>query len=154
MEFRRSNRKALIVVALAAGLGPLLGCTCACPDVVGAGGPEPVNVVVTWNAGEKTITVAPDPVRLCERRQFPVWVLLGAPEGSTLGIAFPGESPLEEEPRLATMKAAPAREVRIAVVKKGVPKAGTAGKSFKYDVSILLPDGSRSTLDPRVDIWR
>lgn len=155
MKSRRSHSKAVLAVAaLAIAIGPLIGCTYACPKVVGAGGPEQVNIAVTWSAAERTISVAPDPVRLCEQRQYPVWILLGAPEGTALGIAFTGESPLEEEPKLAAMANTPSRDTRTPIVKKGVPKAGTAGRSFKYDVSVTLPDGSRTTLDPRVDIWR
>jgi hypothetical protein len=50
-------------------------------------------------------------------------------------------------------KSVAGRDVRTAAVRKGVPQPGTAGKSFKYDVSVTLPDGVTKTLDPKVEIW-
>jgi len=145
----------LAVAALLAVLvSPILACTCACPKVVGSAGPEPVNILVTWNDAAKSIAVAPDPVRLCEGRQYPVWILADAPAGSGLGIEFKSGSPFGDGARAATAKEASAvTKEKTTTVRKGVPQPGTAGRTYKYDVVVTFRDGTSTRLDPRVEIW-
>jgi hypothetical protein len=143
-----------VAAALAVLISPILGCTCACPKVVGSVGPEAVNIIVTWSDAAKSIAVAPDPVRLCEGRQYPVWILADAPAGTGLGIEFKGDSPFDDGARAAAAKEASAvMKAKATTVRKGVPKPGSAGKTYKYDVVVTLPDGTSTRLDPRVEIW-
>jgi hypothetical protein len=150
MKSRKSSPNSLAALALAAPLAVLSGCSC-CPKVstVAAGKPAPVNVLVQLTRAG--IFVFPDHTHLGVGRQFPVWVLSGAPDGSCLDVKFKKEDPLEPEPREITKAAeGPCK----TVIRRGVPKPGTEEKVFPYGVTVTLPDGTPITLDPDIEIDR
>ncbi len=144
------SRSRLVAGVAAAGIGlafwSCTSCTKAAPPPRSAR-PEPVNVQV--NLTPSGIFVFPNRTHLGEGRQFPVWILTGAPDGSCLDIKFKKEDPLEPEPRDAAKVAqGPCK----SVVRRGVPKPGTADKVYEYAVTITLPDGTRKELDPDIEV--
>lgn len=152
MIFAKYRVQRFLPPALLFGAGLFVAACChTCPKYIGENGAEPVNILVTWDAGSKQIIVFPDTARLCEERQFPRWALLGAPEGTTIGISFPeGGSPF------------PSREEKTGATAKGgtvvtfpAPRPGTAGKRYKYTVTLTVPGVTPPpTLDPNLEIWR
>lgn len=162
MKNRRSRSSILAALSLVTCLAALAGCACWPKPFIPAGTTEPVNILVVWKATSPQIFVLPHRARLLEERQYPVWVLVGAPEGSTLRIEFKSGSPLGPvTPANETKANLPVAKVESAamtegpgVVRMGAPKAGTAGKSFKYDVVVTSPDGKVARLDPNIDVDR
>lgn len=149
MKNRTTTLAAVTALGLAASLTLLSGCSC-CPKAPDASGkPHPVNVQVQLTSAG--IFVFPDRTHLGVGRQFPVWILTGAPDGSCLGVKFKKEDPLEPEPR----DVAKPEEGRCkTVIRRGVPKPGTEGRVFAYDVTVTLPDHSTKVLDPEIEVDR
>ncbi len=147
---KRGTRGAPPPLLLGAAL-LLAGCS-TCPKYLSEKSPEPVNILVLSIAEPPHVVVFPDTARLCEGKQYPVWVLSGAPAGSTLEISFRGP---EGSPFFSS-EAKPSREAKLAsVVKFGVAKPGTAGKRYKYNVTVRNENGETiASLDPNVEIWR
>lgn len=139
--------RAVLVACLIA----LSACTCAPP--MRLEGPQPVNIQVVWKPATSGIFVFPNSARLGEGRDYPVWVLVGAPEDADLFIEFKDGSPLEDDPPAASSKG-PSREAgKGHVVKKGKPKKGTAGKAYKYEVIVKIGNESHR-LDPFIEVDR
>lgn len=131
----------LLGAALLAG-----GCCCTCPDYIGQKGPEPVNILVLLSADGHTVLAFPDTARICEEKQFARWVTFGAPAGTRLEITFPEGSPFAEKK---------SERERLNVVESGVARKGTAGKRYKYVVTLRNERGEKTaTLDPNVEILR
>lgn len=149
MKNRTTLLAAAAALALAASLAVVSGCSC-CPKVSDTSEKQhPVNVQVQLTSAG--IFVFPDRAHLGVGRQFPVWILTGAPEGSCLGVKFKKEDPLEPEPRdVARAAEGPCK----TVVRRGVPKPGTEGRRFAYDVTITLPDRTTKVLDPEIEVDR
>ncbi len=123
----------------------LAGCS-TCPKYLSEKSPEPVNILVLAIAEPPHIVVFPDTARLCEGKQYPVWVLSGGRAGLRLEISFTGP---EGSPFFSS------EGKSSAVVKYGVAKPGTAGKRYKYKVVVRNEDGETvAALDPNVEIWR
>ena len=170
MSFRKkSGVETRFVIALLLGAGLFAaGCSCMCPKYIGEGGPEPVNVLVVWDDSFRQIAVFPNSVRICEQKQKVQWVLMGAPAGTRMDITPVGESPFVSPPttiprvlpaavanpasREPTEKGAPERG--FFAVESGVAKLGTAGKRYKYSVTLHFPGGGPVQLDPWVEVDR
>lgn len=149
MKNRTTTLAAVAALALAASLAVLAGCSC-CPKAQGELGKQlPVNVQVQLTPAG--IFVFPDRTHLGVGRQYPVWILTGAPDGSCLDVKFKKEDPLEPEPReVARAAQGPCK----TVIRRGVPKAGTEGRVFAYDVTVTLPDRTTKSLDPEIEVDR
>jgi hypothetical protein len=139
---RRTRGISLPPLLLGAAL-LLAGCS-TCPKYLSEKSPEPVNILVLSIAEPPHIVVFPDTARLCEGKQYPLWVLSGAPAGATLAITFPEGSPfLSSEAKAGS------------VVRYGVARPGTAGRRYPYTVAIRNAAGEKvATFDPNVEIWR
>lgn len=137
----------ILFLALLLGAGLLVaGCCCTCPKYIGEKGPEPVNILVLLRAEAPHVLAFPDTARVCEEKQFARWVISGAPAGTRLEISFPEGSPF------ADRKSA---EEQPTIVESGPAKPGTAGKRFKYVVTVRNEKGEKiATLDPYIEIWR
>jgi hypothetical protein len=150
MKNRTTTLPALAALALAASLAVLSGCSCgAKPPTTTPGPPEPVNVQVQLTSAG--IAVSPDRAHLKVGRQFPVWILTGAPDRSCLEVKFKHEDPLEPEPPASAKAAAGACKTEI---RRGVPKPGTEGRIFAYGVTVKLSDGTSKFLDPDIEVDR
>jgi hypothetical protein len=143
-------------LVLGAAVASAVGCQAAGPKL-DLTHHQPVAVVVAYDEAEgKIASVSPDPVPVWEQYQYPVWYLIGAPDGSTIRAAFKKEDPLEPEEKEAAA-ASPKKEragrCETPTFRRGVPKKGTAGRSFDYGLVVTLPDGTKKSLDPRMQIW-
>jgi hypothetical protein len=136
---------------LVACLITLSSCTCAPPRLLE--GTQPVNIQVVWKASTSGIFVFPNSAHLGEGRDYPVWVLIGAPEDAELFIEFKGGSPLEDDSPAASLKGTAREAGKGHVVKKGKPKKGTAGKAYKYDVIVKIGNEIHR-LDPYIEVDR
>ena len=116
--------------------------------------PQPVNILVVWKASTSDIYVFPNNAHLKEGRDYPVWVLVGAPDDAELSIEFKGGSPVEDNPPTVNAKALTGEAGKGHVVKKGKPKKDMAGKPpFKYEVTIKIGPKSYG-LDPFIEVDR
>ena len=157
MTFTRTRPTIPMAFAAAAALA-LLGCQPARPpEKYAPTRVEPVNITVTFDAATKTIGVAPDPAHLWEEKSYPVWILVDVPTGSKLSIGFKGGSPFAEPesfpPGAKGVAAMAASEKSGSVLRFGTPRRGTAGKKYKYDVTITFPDGTSARVDPDIEVW-
>jgi hypothetical protein len=151
---RMTVRTSIAALGVAAVLFSLSACTCS--DVKVASNikdPEPVNVLVVFKSPD--IFVLPHRVHLKEGLQYPVWVLVGAPDGAQLFIDFKDTAappPLEDNPPTVSKRSA-SKEKEHGVVKKGVPKKNTGGNVYAYKVTVKF-DGSIYILDPDIEVDR
>jgi hypothetical protein len=123
----------------------LAGCS-TCPKYLSEKSPEPVNILVLSIPEPPHVVVFPDTARLCEGKQYPLWVLSGTPVGARLEISFTGP---EGSPFFSS------EEKPGAIVKYGVAKPGTAGRRYPYTVTIRNAAGEKAaSFDPNVEIWR
>jgi hypothetical protein len=157
MIFTRIRRSIPTAFAAAVTVA-LLGCQAAqVPQKYVPTGVEPVNITVTFDAATKTIGVAPDPAHLWEEKNYPVWILVDVPTGSKLAVDFKGGSPFAEAgsfpPGAKGVAAMAASEKSGSVVRFGPPRRGTAGKKYKYDVTLTFPDGTTARVDPDIEVW-
>ncbi len=138
-----------LALLLIAGLFAV-GCCCTCPKYLGEKGPEPVNILVTWDVPSRQIVVFPDTAHLCEGKQFPRWAIVGAPEGTTMTISFDEGSPFSVPGEKRTLKMTEAKVYQLPVAAKG-----TAGRRYKYTVTLNVPGvNPPPSLDPYIEIWR
>lgn len=148
MKNWKTPAAAFAAVAIAAALTALPGCSCTKGVTLPTGKPGSVNVQVQLTSAG--IFVFPNSTHLGEGRQFPVWILTGAPDGSCLGIKFKEADPLEPEPpEITKVTSGPCK----TVIRRGVPKRGTAGKIYRYGVTVTLPDGTTKYLDPDIEVY-
>jgi hypothetical protein len=99
-----------------------------------------VTVVVTYDPATKKAEMDPadKTIKLSERfKDRAQWV---SPDG-IVRVRFAKESPFEKD--LAHEK---------KILKSINPKKGSAGRSFEYTAELELPDGSRVTIDPRIEV--
>ena len=151
MSSRKKNGvESRFVIALLLGAALFAaGCCCTCPKYVGERVPEPVNVLVTWNRELGQLVVLPDPVHVCEGKQFVRWVVVG--EGRDLTITFPAGSPFT--PSTPEKPASERKEGPGTFFQTGVARPGTAGMHYKYVVSLRVPGVDKPvTLDPWVEV--
>lgn len=106
---------------------------------------EPVNILVVLN--DEKLHVFPHRTHLKEGLQYPVWILIGAPDDAELFMEFkdPADTPLEDKP--------PKSDKEKHVFKKGVPKKDTNGKSYPYKVTVKVGgDAHTYILDPDIEV--
>jgi hypothetical protein len=113
-----------------------------------------VNILVVWKAPTSEIFVFPNNAHLKEGRDYPVWVLVGAPDDAELSVDFKGDSPVEDNPPTLNAKAFAREAGKGHVVKKGKPKKDTGGKPpFKYEVTVKIGNEFHR-LDPYIEVDR
>ncbi len=151
---RMTVRTSIAALGVAALLFSLSACTCSQVKVASnIKVPEPVNVLVVFRSPD--IFVFPHRVHLKEGLQFPVWVLVGAPDDAQLFIDFKDTAappPLEDNPPTAARKTS-SKDKEHGVVRKGVPKKDTGGNTYSYKVTVKI-DNVAYVLDPDIEIDR
>ena len=102
--------------------------------------PKLVTVVVTYDSATKKAAMSDfdKTIRLSEKHMDRAqWV---SPDGLVY-VKFTAKSPFDSDP-VHDKK----------VLKSGPPKRETAGQGFDYTAELALSDGSRVTIDPRIEI--
>lgn len=98
---------------------------------------EAINVIVAYDPATKAAVMSNKTITLREGKD---WVQWASPDG-LVQVSFARESPFES---------APGHDKKV--LKSGPPKKGTAGRGFDYTAELVLADGSRVRIDPRIEI--
>jgi hypothetical protein len=124
---------------LAAVAGSVISCRPAPPPPPALRPGKAVTVIVTYDEEARTATMSDKTIQLSEGSgDWAQWV---SPYG-LVHVTFKKASPFESDP--AHVK---------KVLKSLRPKKGTQGQGFDYTAELeLFSDGSRVTVDPRIEI--
>ena len=107
------------------------------PFLVRAG--EAVNVLVEYDASTKKAVMSPKTVYLREGKDWVLWVSCDGTVSNDL--RWKDGAPWDNKPTHAGK-----------FLKSDKPKAGTAWKHFDYDADLVLPDGTKIQIEPRIEI--
>ena len=98
---------------------------------------EAINVIVSYDPATKAAVMSNKTITLREGKDWAQWA---SPDG-IVHVTFAKESPFE---------GAPAHESKV--LRSRAPKKGTAGRGFDYTAELVLADGTRVKVDPRIEV--
>jgi hypothetical protein len=100
---------------------------------------EAVNVIVQYDPATKAAVMSNKTIYLREGKDWAQWA---SPDG-IVHVSFEKESPFES---------APGHDKKV--LRSAKPKKGTAGRGFDYTAELVLADGARVRIDPRIEVMR
>lgn len=100
---------------------------------------EAINVIVVYDPATKAAVMSNKTIYLREGKDWAQWA---SPDG-IVHVSFAKESPFE---------GAPGHDKKV--LRSGAPKGGTAGRGFDYTAELVLADGTRVRIDPRIEVVR
>jgi hypothetical protein len=134
----RTNARSLTAAAFAVNFLAASAATVWGADNPGRPCPNVVTVTVTYDPATKTATMSDKKIKLSEKcGDTAQWV---SPDGLVY-VTFAKDSPFDSPPK---------HDKKI--LKSGKPKKGSAGKTYDYTAVLELPDGSRVSVDPSIEI--
>jgi len=98
-----------------------------------------VTVFVTYDATTNKAETPNKLVYVCEDKDWVLWSASGGVVSDD--FRWKTGSPFDEKPKYDKK-----------VLKSKPPKKGTAGRGFDYDVDLVLDNGARIPIDPRIEI--